>query len=311
MQQKKWFLRGLAVMLSTVIWMWIQLNEESTRTQSAILQFEFPDNLVEINPLPKTISLEMSGPKGRLRQLEEKELRLPIDLQSADVGTTSLTFNGNMIEGLPDSIKVERFTPPILDLEFATPIVREIPIKLNFIGTLNTEKSIARIEFNPTSLSVKGAEQLLNQTSEILTKPINLTELTQSTTLLTQAIRPANTLSFTDEPNIEVMLEIVERNIESVYSAIKLTNNNLNWTANVDTVDVLIKAPTDQDIQPDNLQVQVNLSAFMSALTPEEQTQSQSISFTDHPEIFSIQGISSNEIILLKIEPTTVIFSPK
>lgn len=309
--QKKWFLRGLAVILSTVIWIWIQLNEESTRTQSAVLHFDFPDKLVEINPLPKTISLEMIGPKGRLRQLEEKELRLPIDLTEAEVGTVALTLDSSMIEGLPDSIQIERFTPPILDLEFATPVIREVPIKLNFIGTLNTEKSIAKVEYSPTSLSLKGAEELLNQTGEILTKPINLTEITHSTTLLTQAIRPANTLSFIDEPNIEVMIEIVERNVETVYSEITLTNNNLNWIANVDTVDILIKAPTDLDIQPQNLQVQVNLYTFTSALSPEEQSEPQSISFADHPEIFSIQGVSSKEIILLNIKPTTVIFSPK
>ena len=264
-----------------------------------------------LNPLPNTITLEMSGPKGRLRQLEEHVLTLPIDLRNANIGTISLTLDESMVQGLPDSIEVERFTPPILEIEFATPVIREIPLKLNFIGSLDDDLSISKVELNPSSMTLKGAESTLNQISEILTKPINQNEITQSTTFTTQAIKPKNTLEFVENTDINVQIEVIERNLETIYSDIKLTWNNLTWTTDQNEVNVLVKAPIDLEINPEKIQVQVNINSYLKQL-PETDTQPpQSISFIEHPELFSIQGVSKNDVVLMNIEPNTLVFTPK
>ena len=303
MSRTKWSLRFLALILSILIWVWIQLNEHTTRAHMASMTFLFPDDLVEINPLPKTVSIEMIGPKGRLRLLEKMDLSIPVDLRDANPGQLSLTLDGNMVSGLPDGVTVERFTPPIIDVEFATPIIREVPLKLNLIGTINGELSIAKLEYSPKSISVKGAETILNQTSEVLTKPINLTELTESTSLSTQALLPSNTLSFVNPSDISVTIEIIDRNLDTIYSGITVRGNDLNWEVDIPKVDILMRTPIDQDIDAESLQLQVNIAAYIQGLGINDTSQIHRLAFSDHPDLFSIQGPAGNDVVLLNIEP--------
>ena len=60
-------LKILAVLIS-IIWGWIQLNEEESDVKRVSIDYLTPDNLIQSEELPKSISVELMGAKGRIRQ---------------------------------------------------------------------------------------------------------------------------------------------------------------------------------------------------------------------------------------------------
>ena len=149
-------LKILAVLISIVIWGWIQLNEEESDVKRVSIDYLTPDNLIQSEELPKSVSVELMGAKGRIRQMKSRQLNMTLDLRDVHLGQNQRPLQESSLTNLPDGISVARFSPPILELQFDNPSIREIPIRPNILGTPNNKFKVSSIQITLKSIPVKS-----------------------------------------------------------------------------------------------------------------------------------------------------------
>ena len=302
-------LKVLAILISLMIWGWIQLNEEESTVKRVKVHYTVPANLIESKELPQTISVELVGAKGRIRQLDKIQLNLDIDLSDGHLGRNSRTLQEHFITNRPEGIQVERFSPPILDIEFDTPTVREIPVRINLVGTPNEDFKVGSVQSNPKTISIRGPEQYLNELEYISTKAININGIDESQSFSTQISLMNRTLSIQQANLLDVFVEIKDKNQVSVVPNLKTISNRLDWEIIPNTVSVLVESEDDSStVQATELLVNVDI--FIQALekvdslTDLSQKELQ-LSFEEHPELFTL--LTKTPYTIRNIEPNTVV----
>ncbi len=302
-------IRILAVLLSVIIWTWIQLNETTSSIQRVSLAFDRPEKLLEVEDLPKTISVELSGAKGRLRQLEKIPLLLPVDLSEGHEGENSIALDIQSILGLPDGIQVERLTPPILDITLAKPFIIEIPIRANLVGSINEDYKVSRVTITPPTISVRGAEASLNQIQDIPTRILNIGDINTNTSFKTQVVLPKSTLTIQQENVIDVKVELAPKNMQSVISGVLINLNSLEWNISPNEVSMLLSLPSDSSITSEQIQLQVDVNSFLK-ITDSEPVGEIELDYSKHPELFSIQGLGDLQATIKNIDPSVLTLTP-
>ena len=91
----------------------IQLNEEESDVKIVSISYLHPEELIQSEELPKTISVELLGAKGRIKQIKEKRLNMTLDLRDVHVGENQRTLQPNSLTDLPHGIQVTRFSSHI------------------------------------------------------------------------------------------------------------------------------------------------------------------------------------------------------
>ena len=302
-------IRILAVLLSILIWTWIQLNETTSSIQRVSLAFDRPEILIEVEELPKTVSVELSGAKGRLRQIEKIRLLLPVDLTDEQEGDISVTLDPQSILGLPDGIQVERLTPPILNFTLAKPFVREIPIRANLVGTTDEEYRVANVTITPPTLPVKGAESTLNQIQDIPTRILNIGGLNSNRTFSTQVVLPKSTLSLEQENLVTISIEMTPKNMDSVVSDVEVKLNSLDWNITPNKVSLLLNMPSDSSITADQIQLQIDINKFLKSYNPET-TKEVELIYSENTDLFSVNGLGQIKATIKNIEPPVLLLTP-
>lgn len=296
-------LKILAVLISILIWGWIQLNEEESDVRRVTISYLTPDELIQSEELPKSISVELVGAKGRIRQIKESRLNMTLDLRDVHLGQNQRTLQPSTLTDLPDGIQVTRFSPPILDLSFDNPSIREIPIRANILGTPNNKFKISSIQVNPKSLSVKGPERYLGELEYISTKAINIADLSENKLYSSQVSLPSSILSLNQENLIEVSIELKEKSTVSLLESLQVVSNHFDWEIEPSTISILVESEEDVSMHE---QLLVNVDSLLKDLKVEDQglTQRITISFSDHPDLFTLP---TEELYTIKnLDPTTL-----
>lgn len=283
-------LKVLAFLIACIIWGWIQLNEEEVTVRRVRVQYIKPSNLLETEELPESISVELRGSKGRIRQMKQTRLQMRLDIQDAHLGKNARTFQTNEILNLPEGVQVERFTPPVLDFELDTPALREIPVRANMVGIVNANYKIANITTSPDSVSIRGPAKSLNALEYISTKPINISNLDSTSNFSTQIALNNTTLSINQANIIDVVVDIREKNKVSVLSNLPTLSNRLNWQVKEATASIMLESGED-DVQFQQVTLLINVDDFITAIekvAPIQTTDTLQLRFAEHPELFSL-----------------------
>ena len=236
---------------------------------------------------------------------------MTLDLSDVHLGQNQRPLQESALKNLPDGISVARFSPPILELQFDNPSIREIPIRPNILGTPNNKFKISSIQTNPKSLPVRGPERYLGELEYLSTKAINIGNLEESKTFSSQISLPSSILSINQANVIDVTVELKERNTVSVLENLQVVSNHFDWEVKPSSISILVESEEDVSMHE---QLLINVDSLLEELSQEEQlnTQSITLSFTDHPDLFSlpteaqytIKNLDPNMLSIQYIDPT-------
>lgn len=296
-------LKILAILISILIWGWIQLNEEETDVKRVTISYLTPEKLIQSEELPKSISVELVGAKGRIRQIKDKRLNMTLDLRDVHLGQNQRTLQSSTLTDLPDGIRVTRFSPPILDLPFDNPSIREIPIRANILGVPDSKYKISSIQVNPKSISVKGPERYLSELEYISTKAINIADVSENKVYSSQISLPSSNLSINQANLIDVTIELKEKSTVSVLENLQVVSNHFDWEITPPTISILVESEEDVSMHE---QLLVNVDSLLEGLNIKEQidTQSITINFNDHSDLFTLP--TEDQYTIRNLDPTTL-----
>jgi YbbR domain-containing protein len=299
------FLKILSLCIALSIWLWVQVNEEKSISAKLALKYKLPDDLVEVSEPPKAILVELHGPKGRIRQLNNTVLYTMIDLVDSIEGNNNIDLSVQQIDNIPEGVTISRYIPPILDIVLDKPMIRDVQIRPNIVGSPQKGLKITKITIEPTSFTIKGARQLLKNITEVKTEAINVDQISESRTFKTSLSLPSKTLIAQHSQQISVKIEVASNIIEREFTQVKVVLND--DSKSLDPPEVTVTMTLKEDKLPD-----LPSEPILQVTLPDKKEFSSGVVYNKkNASLFTIVDGDKVDAKILSIEPSTFTFREK
>ncbi len=167
-------LKGMSFGLALAIWALLQSEQVVERRTRVKVQYDWPEELVRVDEVPRWISVTVSGPQGRVRAVERRSLRMSVDLSEAERGQVPIDFTDLRVEGLPDSLKITQITPPMAEVELDRKMRQTVHVRPTVIGEPVEGWTRGTIKVEPESIEIEGPASLLRELTEVSTEIVNI-----------------------------------------------------------------------------------------------------------------------------------------
>jgi diadenylate cyclase len=139
-----------------------------------------------------SVNLDLSGGGTLLKSIQPDQVKVRVDLSKAVVGLNSYTITSENIT-LPPGIVLRRVDPPVVDVTLDIPIVKELPLQVDWAGKLRGDLILEDVELKPDRIKVVGGSKILEKISTMYTEKVALDNLKASGSMTVKvALTPAS-----------------------------------------------------------------------------------------------------------------------
>ncbi|MEM7050181.1 MAG: CdaR family protein [Acidobacteriota bacterium] len=170
-----WGLRILALALAIGLWFTISLDEREARGQKVVdaqVVFNNPLDLVIFDPGVR-ISIILSGPDTLISELDERQVRVRLDLSEESPGVASINLTPDDVS-MPDGFQIVAITPSQVQLEVDQKQTLNLPIEPVFVGEPAAGALLGDYRVIPSQILVEGPRSRLERITALATQPIDL-----------------------------------------------------------------------------------------------------------------------------------------
>ena len=159
---------------------------------------------------PREALVTLAGRARAFDLLDPRTLRITLDMSTIKAGTQEAVISDDYVRR-PAGLSVIAVTPRRIELTAHQIITAELPIKVQTYGTLAPGLELGSIEISPESIPLLILPEDKRRKLKILTEPIDLGKITQTTTLTPTLFLPAGT-RFADAkmPAVKVKISLRE-----------------------------------------------------------------------------------------------------
>jgi|GEM_PF-1332294 len=224
---------GLKVMslgLAVSIWALLQSEQVVERRTRVRVQYDWPADLVQVDEVPRWVSVTISGPQGRVRAVERRNLTMRVDLSDAEKGVVPIDYTERSVQGLPDSLKITQTTPPMAEVELDAKIRRTVRVRPAVIGEPAEGWERGTITIDPESVEIEGPESLLRDLTEVSTDIVNISGRTETLLAEVAVKTPGRTLKPTTDTPVKVRVAVDALVDNRTFTRVPVMVDN-GWTA--------------------------------------------------------------------------------
>lgn len=301
-----WATKLLALVIAIGIWLGVQsMLVVDVRTRAEI-RYTWPEDLIRLEEVPTSVSLTVQGPQSVVRRLERQRPVIVVDLSESPEGPTTVDFTALSISGLPPNVTVLHISPPSVELKLERTMTRKITVHPNITGTSPEGYRVVSVKANPSSVQVSGPRSLLKPPlSELLTDPIDLSELRTSRTVQVPLALPGRTV--TTEPKGPVQVAVEIEAIQGVRSLeAPVTVSARGWTSKTETATLTFAGPLPvlNALSPGKVKLLLNL--------PDPPPAGPVVfeKIGSEPNQISVSGVDMAGITLARIDPGSITAEP-
>lgn len=138
-----------------------------------------PSNLEILDTSVNQVHLQLSGPSALLKSLRPDQVEVRLDLSRGLEGQNSFPLTSENIN-LPPGVFLNKVEPALVEVTLDAPIVKEIPVQVNWVGKLPEDRTIREVKVMPHTIQVIGGSKILEKISTIYTTPVRLDSLSKA-----------------------------------------------------------------------------------------------------------------------------------
>jgi YbbR domain-containing protein len=229
---KDWFIKLISLLFAIFLWYFVSSEDRvDMNIQVPVEIVNLPRDLVISNPYKNSLDVTVSGPRGLIRRISQGISR-SIDLSKATPGNLVIANDPDSIS-VPRGVNVLRINPTHITLLLDRLIKKELPIKAITHGRLPEEYELVSIAVQPPQLDVAGPQEILGQEVLLQTKPIDLTDVTASTSKQISLDLSTKMADLIGDPMVTAQIEIKDKMIEKEVGRIEVTPTGLPPTKTV------------------------------------------------------------------------------
>ena len=178
-------LKLLALGLAVALWFAVGSEERTETTLNLSLELaNLPAKMMVVSEVPASLQVRVVGPASVVRKLTQARLVHTLDLSGYKSGRHSFSLWPNSFS-FPRGLTVTRIQPNPLKLTLAVAASRTLPIKAVLEGHPPEGYEVTEVKTRPAQITVKGPAPELSDLKFIPTLPIDVTNLSGSTTVAT------------------------------------------------------------------------------------------------------------------------------
>jgi len=157
---------------------------------------------------PDTLTLQLRGPSRQLTAASLSDVVVAVDLESVTAPTErTLTISSQNVD-LPGDVSLVRAVPSQIRVRIDRRQVKSVPVDPAVMGELPDGFRLISKSVHPEQLNLLGGEERLQSVTHVVTDPIRLTGLTQTTEFQVSAVVGDGRLQFESPATVAVRLEI-------------------------------------------------------------------------------------------------------
>ena len=301
-------LKLMSLCLSIATWAWLQSEQVVERRARARVQYNFPAELARVEEVPKSVSVTVSGPQGRVRALEKRRLILNVDLSNADEGPVQIDFREQALTGLPDGLRVVQFTPPLVDISLDRLARRQVRVKPNVIGEVAEGWLLGAIKVDPPIVEIEGAQSLLRGITEVSTDIIDISAAHEDRVAEVGLIFNPRTVQATTDGTFKVEVEVFPEITDRTFPEVPVLARAPGWISTTTRALVRVEGPKKSVGRlRDN---KVNITLDLPPAVPFD----ESVTVTWDPKVEGPVQIShggaADEVTVVDMVPRTFVLTP-
>jgi len=181
---ENWILKLLSLTFALVLWFFVMGERRQEIGFAVPLKLEnIPQDLMVANEVPNLVDVRISGPRTLLMNLSPQDISISVDLKDLKPGLTSFKRLDEKLN-IPSALKVTRLSPSFVDVKLERIKEKSVPVVAGIEGEPALGYQLGKITLNPPKTVIVGAEGELKDIREVTTEPINVTDVTESFTLM-------------------------------------------------------------------------------------------------------------------------------
>jgi YbbR domain-containing protein len=181
---ENWILKLLSLVFALVLWFFVMGERRQEIGFSVPLKLEnIPQDLMLANEVPNLVDVRISGPRTLLMNLSPQDVSISVDLKDLKPGLTSFKRLDEKLN-IPSALKVTRLSPSFVDVKLERIKEKQVPVVPSIEGTPAEGYRVEETTLKPSKTIVTGAEGELKDIREVATDSINVTDVTESFSLM-------------------------------------------------------------------------------------------------------------------------------
>lgn len=251
-------LKAISLVFAIILWFFVVAEQKAEISTSIPIELiNLPQDIIVSSELPSQIDIRVYGPRSRLRELSTKNLSYTIDMKTTLPGQSTYHITPDALT-IPSGLKITRIHPSELKLNIQRIITKNVNIKPKLIGEIEKGFKIESYSIEPQAIKISGPEDLIHNTKELYTMPININnasnEVIQKVGIdLPQSINTeTKNLTLSIKINITPIIET-----QKITIPIALENKNISYWPK--TLICEIEGPVNQLKQIDTKDIAVSI----------------------------------------------------
>lgn len=171
---ENWKMKLLALGCALVMWFYVMGERRLEVGYAVPIELKnVPQGLLVASDVPNTIDIRLSGPRALLSDLDEKDIRISVDLVGLKPGLTTFSRLEDYLR-LPVGIRATRISPAFIDVKLDRIVQKTVPLRAHLSGELPSGYRLVAVELLPERVEVQGAEGEISPVNEVMTERIEL-----------------------------------------------------------------------------------------------------------------------------------------
>jgi uncharacterized protein (TIGR00159 family) len=182
----------IALALACVLWVIFGYQRDIVRRDFNVpIEYKnIPKNWQLNQPQATDVKVILQGPGQAFYLLDEKSLKLSLDLAPLAQRKNEFTLNKTMIN-VPSNLSVTEISPAKIYIDASKLVAMTLPVSIKTQNTLPDNVVLQKIYFNPTQLRVLADSKLQPEKISIETEPIDLEKISFTTSFSSKIILPS------------------------------------------------------------------------------------------------------------------------
>jgi len=212
-------LKIIALVIAVVLVFVVRTELEASTALYVRVRYIQPRGRILVSEQPpEQVKIVVRGAWGRITRASQAGLE-PIQIDLSDYSDGEQRFTPDMLR-LPEGLRVENFDPPSIYLRYEPEAKVSLPVHLTIEGELAEGYRLKKTTVVPSTVKLRGAQEVLENMHDVLTRPLNIASFTGTGSVTVDLGPLPKHVMFVDNPppriTAEVVVERFERRIANV-----------------------------------------------------------------------------------------------
>jgi hypothetical protein len=193
----------LSVGIATLIWVVVASEPELSTFANVPLEYKnLPGDLEISSTLLESIYLELHGPSGELRSLNDaRHPAVVLDMSGIRPGERTFSIDSSNVR-LPRGLRLVRSIPAQVRFDFEPRLYRLVPVRARFGG--QAANQVASYTVNPRELRILGPDSHVARIAQVSTDAIDVAGVDDSAEFRVNAYLEDTYVRFQSSPTVTV-----------------------------------------------------------------------------------------------------------